>query len=196
MFYPNRSIWVTGTASFLWFAASLSSHAQETGSAKPIELEVLRGCLGVWDAEIEVWPAGPGSPSVKFKGVETNRPYGEYWIASDFDSEYSGETMKIHSIVGYDLDKKKMAGMVIDHGPYAATMTGEYDPKSKTVAWMTSVKAPDGKPIVQKTVVTQKSEDERVLRERAGARSRVPRADLRDDLLVLWRRGDRQIVTR
>jgi len=95
--------------------------------------------------------------------VETIRPYGEYWIASDFDSEFMGQTIKVHSIVGYDLDKKKMVGTIIDHGPYAATMTGEYDVESKAVHWMTEAKDANGKPMVQKTMATQENANERVL---------------------------------
>ena len=150
-------------ATALIFRLALSCIAQEEPMSKPIELEVLKASIGVWDAEIEVWPAGLDSPSTKFKGVETNRPYGEYWIASDFDSEFMGQTMKVHSIVGYDLDQKKMVGTVIDHGPYAATMTGDYDVKSKTVRWKTEAKDANGKPMVQKTLITQKSANERVL---------------------------------
>ena len=71
--------------------------------------------------------------------------------------------MKVHSIVGYDLDKKHLVGHVIDHGPYAATLTGDYDEKSKTVHWTTNGKYPDGKPLVQKTSLTHKSAAERVL---------------------------------
>ncbi len=103
------------------------------------------------------------APSIKFKGVETNRPYGEYWIASDFDCEHQGHTTKVHSIVGYDLDKKKLVGTVIDHGPYAAGMTGEYDEQSKTVQWKPQAKGLDGKPMIQKTLISQMSADERVL---------------------------------
>ena len=116
-----------------------------------------------WDAEIEVWAAGPDAPPTTFKGVETIRPYGEYWIASDFDSEFMGQTMKVHSIVGYDLDEKKLVGTIIDHGPYAATMTGDYDAELKTVHWMTQAKDANGKPMVQKTSITQKNAEERVL---------------------------------
>ena len=130
---------------------------------QPIELEVLKASVGVWDAEIEVWPAGPDSPSITFKGVETVRPYGEYWIASDFDSEYQGETIKVHSIVGYDLEQNKLVGTTIDHGPYSAKMVGEYDKESKTVHWLTYAKHLDGKPLVQKTSITQKAADQRVL---------------------------------
>jgi len=147
----------------LIFCLTLPCIAQEEPKSNPIELEVMEASIGVWEAEIEVWPQGPDSPSIKFKGVETIRPYGEYWLASDFDSVFMGQTMKVHSIVGYDLDKKKMVGTAIDHGPYAATMTGEYDRTSKTIRWKTEAKGADGKPIVQQTLVTQKNADERVL---------------------------------
>jgi len=147
----------------LVFGLSLFCIAQEKPKAKPIELEVLKASIGVWDAEIEVWPEGPDSPSIRFKGVETILPYGEYWIASDFDSEYMGQTMKVHSIVGYDLDQKRMVGTIIDHGPYAASMTGDYDQESKTVRWTTEAKDLNGNPMVQKTLITQKNADERVL---------------------------------
>ena len=147
----------------LVFGGVLSGIAQETPESMPIELEVLKAYIGVWDAEIEVWPEGLDSPSITFKGMETIRPYGEYWIASDFDSEFMGQTLEVHSIVGYDLDKKKMFGMIIDHGPYAATMAGEYDVESKTVHWMTEAKDANGNPMVQKTLVTQDHADERVL---------------------------------
>ena len=147
----------------LIFGLALSCIAQEKPKSNPIELEVLKASIGVWDAEIEVWPEGLDSPSIKFKGVETNRPYGEYWITSDFDSVFMGQTMKVHSIVGYDLDQKKMVGTVIDNGPYTASMAGDYDKESKTVRWKTEAKDPNGKPIVQKTSVTQKNADERML---------------------------------
>ena len=128
-------------------------------ATKPKAIGVLKASLGVWDAAVEVWPKGPDATSIKFKGVETNRAYGEYWIASD--SDYDG--MKIHAIIGYDLDKNKLVGTVIDHGPYAASMTGEYDELSNTVQWVTRAKDLAGNPIVQKTSVTQKSPNERVL---------------------------------
>ena len=147
------------------FGLALSCMAQEKAKSNLIELEALKAFVGVWDAEIEVWTEGPDSPSIKLKGVEKNRPYGEYWIASDFDSEYGGQTMKVHSIVGYDLDQKKMVGTVIDHGPYAASLTGDYDKGSKTVRWMTEAKDTNGKRIVQKTLITQPNADERAFHD-------------------------------
>ena len=156
--FIKSALWTT-----LVFVLANCCTAQEQPKSTPIELEVLKASVGVWDAEVEVWSQGPNSPSMKFEGVETNRPYGGYWIASDFDFEFEGQTTKVHSIVGYDLDKKKMVGKVIDHGPYAATLIGDYDDKSKTVHWITEAKDQNGKPILQKTLVTQKNADERVL---------------------------------
>ena len=145
------------------FVLTLVCAAQENSASKPVELEVLSGSVGVWDAEIEVWPQGLDSPSIRFQGVEKIRPYGEYWIASEFDSQYEGQTIGVHSIVGYDLDKQQLVGMVIDHGPYAASMTGVYDAKLKAVTWTTRAKDAGGKPLVQTTTVTQIEADQRVL---------------------------------
>jgi len=150
-------------AAILIFGVAGLCLAQEAPQQKPIELEVLKSYIGVWDAEVEVWSAGPDSPPFTFTGVETIRPYGEYWIASDFDSVFGDHTISVHSIVGYDLDQKKMVGTVIDHGPYAANMIGDYDAESKTVHWMTEAKDPAGNPMVQKTLATQKNANEREL---------------------------------
>ena len=147
----------------LQMIASTHSIAEPDKTKIPEELKVIRDAVGVWDAKIEVWPQGLDSPSITFKGVETNRAYGKHWLASDFDSEYKGNTIKVHSIVGYDLETKQLVGTVIDHGPYAAKMIGEYDKKSKTINWTTKAKDAEGKPIVQKTSVTQKSPTERFL---------------------------------
>ena len=152
-----------GLLTVLVFGFAYSCSAEEKAIDKPVELEVLKAYVGVWDAEIEVWAQGLDSQSMKFKGVETNRAYGEFWIASDLDTEFDGQIMKVHSIIGYDLDKKKLVGTVVDHGPYSAKLTGRYDKDSKTVYWKTEAKDFDGKRIVQNTSIVQKSPDKRVL---------------------------------
>lgn len=150
-------------ATILVLGLTLNCSAEDQTTTKPTELSLLKSYAGVWDAEIEVWTGGPKSPSIKFNGVETNRLYGAHWLASDFDSEFEGQTIKVHSIVGYDRDQKQLVGTVIDHGPYAATMTGVYDAKMKTVTWTTKAKDSNGKPMIQKTVVTQINDTERIL---------------------------------
>lgn len=135
--------------------------AQENPAAA--ELEMIKDSIGVWDAEIQVWAEGLDKPPVKFKGVETNTAYGDHWLASNFDSEVGGQTMRVHSIVGYDLDKKMLVGTVIDYGPYHAKMEGTYDKATKTVSWVTKAKTVAGNPLIQRTTVTTKSPTERVL---------------------------------
>ena len=147
----------------LIFVFSSASLAQEDSEAKPSELGLLKSYIGVWDATIKVWSAGLDSPPIEFTAVETNRAYGEHWIASDFDSEYMGQIVTVHSIVGYDLDQEKMVGMVIDHGPYSASMLGDYDDEAKTVTWITKAKDVNGNPMTQRTLVTQTSPEERNL---------------------------------
>lgn len=150
-------------AAVLALLSSLPVVAQDEAPAKPSELEMLKASVGVWDAHCEVWPQGPGSNPVKFKGVETIRAYGEYWLTSDFDSSFMGQTTKVHSLMGYDLDKKKLVGTIVDQGPYSASMTGVYDTKTKTTHWETRAKHPSGKPMLQKTSIAHKSSTERLL---------------------------------
>ncbi len=147
----------------LLFALALPCLGQENSESKPVELKALQASIGVWDAVIKVWPHGPDADPIKFKGVETNRAFGEHWLASDLVYEFHGHPTAIHSIIGYDLDKGKLVGKVIDPGPYAASMTGDYDSASKTVRWTTRVKSPSGKPLVQKTTVTHDSANQRTL---------------------------------
>ncbi len=138
-------------------------HAQNKPKSQPAELDVLKSYVGTWDADIEVWPQGPDATSIKLKGVEKNRAYGKYWLASDLDSQFMGQTMKVHSIVGFDVDQKQLVGKVIDDGMYAAKMVGRYDPQSKIVHWTTTVKNASGEPLVQKTTISHKNPGERLL---------------------------------
>ncbi|NNC87951.1 MAG: DUF1579 family protein [Akkermansiaceae bacterium] len=156
--HPRRLIL---PAVFVFALAAVS--AEEDAAPKPAELEFLKSAVGVWDARIEVWAQGPEAPPIKFEGVETNRAYGDHWLSSDFESEFQGQTMKVHSIVGYDREKKRMTGMIIDDGPYAARMTGVYDKGSQTVHWKTVARGADGTPMFQETSVTQQGPDQRVL---------------------------------
>lgn len=143
-------------------ALALSVSAQEQ-AAQPDELKVLESFVGVWDATIEVWPNGKESPSMEFSGVETIRAYGKHWLSSDFDSEFGGQKIGVHSIIGYDLDQKKLVGMIIDQGPYAATMSGEYDSATTSINWTTKAKEPNGKPMVQHTRMSVASDGKRTL---------------------------------
>ena len=141
---------------------ALPGLGQETQETPP-ELQVLKNTIGVWDTAIEVWAQGPDGPSVQFDGVETVTAFGDYWMSSDSVSTFMGRTMKVHSLVGYDIDEGKLVGTIVDDGPYKATLSGEYDPDTKSVTWMIKGKDPVGTEYFQKSVVTEISENERLL---------------------------------
>ncbi|GAB4190252.1 MAG: hypothetical protein Kow00108_25900 [Calditrichia bacterium] len=130
---------------------------------KKKNLDFLQQYVGVWEATFRVWPFGPDSTMFTFAGVETIRNYGEYWLASDLETEYNGEITKVHSIMGYDPDSKKFKGFIIDQGPYMAKMTGENLPGDSTIHWTIKGKFPNGKELIQKTVDTFISPTERHL---------------------------------
>ena len=71
--------------------------------------------------------------------------------------------MKLHSIIGYDVEKKKLVGTQVDHGPHAAKLTGDYDKESKQLKWVVQAKNLNGEPMVQRTTITQVDDDTRVL---------------------------------
>jgi hypothetical protein len=47
-------------ATALLLGLVVSCIAQEAPDSKPVELELLNASIGVWDALIEIWPAGSG----------------------------------------------------------------------------------------------------------------------------------------
>ena len=163
----KSKIVTTAIAFALYAALSLPAEEvmQEGGkeSGQPAELEVIKGSIGVWDAEVEVWPNGPDNAAMKMKGVETVEAHGQYWLASDLSVDFNGEKMVVHSVVGYDLDEKKLTGWAVDQGPYKAKMVGEYDKDKKMVKWTIHGKNVDGSKMTQHTEITQSSDSERRL---------------------------------
>ena len=147
----------------LTMALALPCVAQEETKSETGALEILKSLVGVWDAEMEVWPRGPDKASMKLKGVETNKAYGKHWLTSDFSSKAMGPAANLHSIVGYDLDKKQMVAMSVDSGPYPAKMTGEIDVKKKSVTWTAHIKDAAGNKKIQKSTDTLINENERIM---------------------------------
>ena len=156
--FSKFTLFTTLTVSLL-----LPTQAQEKENDISSELQILSDGVGTWDCAITVWPAGLDADPLTMKGVETNEAFGKHWISSGFTSEFQGQKVKVHTLVGYDLDLKKFVGTVIDHGPYAAKMKGKFDKETKTIHWTTQAKTPDGQPMIQKTSVTHKSATERHL---------------------------------
>lgn len=148
---------------FLGLTATVSGQDAKSSKSDYSELDWIKDSVGVWDAAAEVWPNGPDKPSIQFKSVETNTAHGTNWISSDLDTEFNGQKMNVHSIVGFDPGKKKLVGFIVDDGPYPATLTGTFDAKKRSVQWITKGNQPDGTPLVQRTTLTNKDSKTRIL---------------------------------
>ena len=70
--------------------------------------------LGVWDAVMKIWMQGPESDPMISQGVERNRPMGDFWVVSNYESDLGGEKFVGHGQTGYDPAKKKFIGTWID----------------------------------------------------------------------------------
>jgi len=98
------------------------------------EHKIMNQDLGTWNAAVKVWMA-PGQPPMEMLGTESNKwDCNGLWMMSSFDApdgSFSGR-----GIGGWDSTKKQYVSVWVDSmSTYLATMTGTYDPKTKTVSY-------------------------------------------------------------
>jgi hypothetical protein len=97
------------------------------------EHQLLARDVGVWDATVEMMPAGGAAPQVS-KGTETSRMLGGFWLVSDFESEMMGQPFRGLGTTGYDPAKKKYVGTWVDSmSAVLSTSEARYDPKTRTM---------------------------------------------------------------
>ena len=116
--------------------------------------------VGVWDAEMKLWPT-PDAEPVASKGVETVEMMGKFWLVAEFVGDLMGTEFRGQSQMTYDPTKKQYLGTWIDTmSPVLLQSTGTYDVKSHTLTMMMEgVDAMTGKPGQWKSVTTYESAD-------------------------------------
>ena len=151
---------IAGAALVAAALPALNAQAQmpPTAEHKHLETEV-----GVWDAEVKMWPTADAEPMAS-KAVETNKMLGKLWLLSDFEGDFGGMKFAGHSQLGYDPTKKKYVGTWIDTmSPYLQTMEGEWDEKTHTSTMLaTGVDMMTGKPSTSKMITRYESDDVKV----------------------------------
>jgi hypothetical protein len=108
----------------------------ESSLPEPTEAhKVLRQEVGVWEAEITTWLAGPEQEPDVSRGVERNRMMpGGLWLISDFEAEMGGAPYHGHGHTGYDTKKQKYVGSWVDSMSTALTnLEGERDPATGAI---------------------------------------------------------------
>jgi hypothetical protein len=115
-----------------WMAAGIA--AQEPQMPKPQkEHEWLKKFVGNWDADIEAVMA-PGTPAMKWKGTESVRAIGGFWIMTENKGEFMGTSFTGIMTLGYDPQKKKYVGTWVDSMQHKLwTYEGSVDAAGKKI---------------------------------------------------------------
>jgi hypothetical protein len=124
--------------------------------------EMAKADVGVWDATMRAYLAGPDQPPQEFKGTETVRAVADgLWMISEFESDFvGGKKFRGHGITGYDTQKKKIVGAWADNmSTSLGTLEGDYDPKSNSVTlWFQMTDPMTGQMRKDKHVAEHKAE--------------------------------------
>ena len=104
-----------------------------------IHKELVKASEGVWDATMRFYANGPNQPPQEFKGTETIRAAADgLFLITEFEADFvGGKKFRGHGITGYDPRKRKIVGTWADNmNTSIGTLTGDYDPKTKTVTYL------------------------------------------------------------
>jgi hypothetical protein len=127
-----------------------------------IHKELVKANEGVWDATMRFYAAGTDKPPQEFKGTETIRAVADgLFLITEFEADFvGGKKFRGHGITGYDPRKRKIVGTWADNmNTSIGTLTGDYDPKSKTVTYLFEIADPaTGQMRKDKQVDEQKGE--------------------------------------
>jgi hypothetical protein len=121
--------------------------------------------VGVWDAELFVFPDGSDEGIAVGKGVETNTMLpGGLWLLSEFKGELGGEPFEGRGQTGYDPKKAKFVGTWVDSmTPQIMVLEGTYDEKTKTATLLgEGDDSQTGEPATFKTTTREIDGDNRV----------------------------------
>jgi hypothetical protein len=110
-----------------------------------IHKELAKANEGVWDATMRFYAAGPDKPPQEFKVTETVRAAADgLFLITEFEADFvGGKKFRGHGITGYDPRKRKIVGTWADNmNTTIGTLSGDYDPKTKTVTYLFEIADP------------------------------------------------------
>ena len=139
---PSRRLMSLAVVCLAAVAAAIAQEAEFQPPQPSAEHEQMAREAGTWDAEIKMWHTADGEPMLS-QGTETNTMFGQYWLLSEFKSDFGGQPYEGRGQFGYDPVAKKCVGTWIDTmTPYAQKMEGAYDPKNHTLTMNTEYRDP------------------------------------------------------
>ncbi len=124
----------------------------------------LQQLAGEWDYDTEM-SLEPGKPPVKFKGTESARSVGEFWVVLEQKATFLDTPFTGIMTLGFNGEKKKYVGTWIDslHSPLLH-LEGTVDAAGKALTLLTEGPNPaaPGKLSKYKEVIEIKSKDHKV----------------------------------
>jgi hypothetical protein len=130
-------------------ASAVLARADEPAGPKPgPEHDMLKMCVGEWDAVVEVQGLPPSKGSAVYK-----MELGGFWLTEAYTGEFGGQKFEGRGLTGYDPIKKKYVSTGIDSmDPNVMLMEGAFDKDGKTLALIGDGYGDDGKPAKMKSV--------------------------------------------
>lgn len=136
---------------------AVASTAVAQGPIAPTEEhEALRREAGVWKATMKMWAMPEQAEPMVMQAKETNTLLGPFWLLSEFEGQFAGNSFTGRAQLGYDPVAKEYVGTWIDTmTPYLATMKGQYDPESDSLTMISKGRDPATGEIATTTNVTK-----------------------------------------
>jgi hypothetical protein len=124
----------------------IESGVADFGFAQPPagpEHAVLKQLAGEWDTHVKHY--GQGGDAHESAGTESARMIGEYWLLTQIEGSFDGQSFSGRGLIGFDPEKQKYIGLWMDSmTPSISTSEGTYDKKTKTFTWAGDMPSPDG----------------------------------------------------
>jgi hypothetical protein len=132
--------------------------------APPKEMELFKSDVGTWNAEIRMFdPTNPSAEPQVTKGTETIHMLGGMWAISHFKGEMMGMPFEGCSQTTFNPQTKKYTGTWVDSmSPYAMTVEGTWDEKTKTLTQTGTGKDMTGTEMSMKMTTTVNADGSRL----------------------------------
>ena len=151
---------IAGFAVVLMSSGAL--RAQQPAPQK--EQEYLKQLAGDWEYDADA-TLEPGKPPMKFKGTESARMVGDFWVVGELKATIADVPFTGILTLGFDGEKKKFVGAWIDSmHSHLVQMEGTRDAAGKTLTLLAEGPNPaaPGKLSKYKEVIELKSKDHKV----------------------------------
>jgi len=152
MSFSKPVLYVFALSSCALLATALVPALQEMQMPKAGEQHknLLAG-VGEWEGTVTDFH-DPAAKPTPVPARETVTAVGEFWVLSQFHSEFGGMPYHGSGHYGYDAEKKKFIGTWVDSmSSYFSLMEGEMDPKTKALVMRWQAPGMDGKMTPQRS---------------------------------------------